>query len=156
MHKITINQGRSIPWTFRLVGMCAVFFAIVKINENLPEIYAVPLVILVSLLVPVLWFSYHIFMIDMDEKVIQEGLWIMGYRTGKPQPFNSIESFYINKVRVSQTMYSQTNRSHTLGKVEYKAFLKLDDGEKYFLTSHKNEKMLEEKLIKIKKKLGVK
>ena len=52
-------------------------------------------------------------------------------------------------------MYSQANLGSDVKGIEYHAYLKLNDGEKYFLTSGRNEQELEEKVLKIRKKLDL-
>lgn len=47
------------------------------------------------------------------EKIIQKNLRFLLFRVGRKQPFNRIERIFINRVKQS-----------------YKAFIKLDDGEK--------------------------
>lgn len=150
-----VNQGRSIPLTFRFVGMLFVFGLIAYLINTLPETIAIIAAILLSLLIPLLWFSFQILTIDTGTNEIHYGTWLMGYKTGKVRSFGSIEKFYINQVSTSQNMYSQTNRGHTVRGIEYHAFIKLDDGEKYFLTSDKDEKKLEEKVTKIREKLDL-
>jgi hypothetical protein len=155
MGKVMINQGRSVPLTFRFVGLLAIVALIILALENLPEMYAIILAILLSLLVPLLWFSFQILTVDTDNKEVHDGIWLMGYKTGRPKKFNAIDTIFINKVKTSQSMYSQANRQHTSRGIEYHAYLKFDNEEKYFLLSNKNEKKLEDKLIKIRQKLGL-
>lgn len=150
-----INQGRSVPITFRLVGMLLIAAGIVLTLGNLKETVAIPLAIVLSFLAPMLWFSFQIITINTDTNEIHDGIWLMGYKTGKPKKFNSIDKFYINQVRTSQQMYSQANHGYTSRGIEYHAYLKLDDGEKYFLFSHRDEKKLEKKMTKIRQKLGI-
>lgn len=150
-----INQGRSVPLTFRLVGMLIVFAVVVFAMNNLPEMFAILSAILLSLLVPMLWFSFQIITIDPETKEIHYGTWLMGYKTGKPRKYNSLEKIFINKVKTSQKMYSQANHGHTTRGVEFHAYLKYDEDKKIFLASDKDEKKLEDQMIKIRKKLGL-
>lgn len=154
MGKVMINQGTTFSLPFRVAGAGILMVIVVKIMQYLPETIAIPIAILLCFLVPILWFSSTILTISTETNKIHLGNWVMGFKTGKPKPFNSIEKFYVNKVNVSQTMNTRAN-SYTSNQVEYQAFLKLDDGEKYFLVSHRSEKKLEEKVAEIKKKLGI-
>lgn len=150
-----INQGRTVPLTFRLVLMGLIIAGIVWIMGNLPEIIAILLAIIFSLMIPMLWFSYQIIIIDPETKEIHYGTWIMGYKSGKPKKYTSLEKIFINRVKTSQNMYSQTNHGHTVRGIEFHAYLKYDGEEKIFLASDDDEKRLEDKMIKIREKLGL-
>jgi len=132
-----------------------VFALIVVSMQNLPENPAILIAILLSFLFPMIWFSNKILTIDNDSKEIHQGYWIMGYKTGKPKKYQSLDKVFINKVKTSQSMYSQTNRGHTMKGVEYHAYLKYDGEKKLFLASDPMEKKLEQKMTKISEKLGL-
>ena len=79
----------------------------------------------------------------------------MGHKFGKPIKYESIEKIFINRVKTKQTMYSLSNRQNVVTDHEYRAYLKLDNGEKFYLLSHPLEETVEEKVTKIREKLGV-
>lgn len=149
-----INQGKAIQLPFRVVGVGTVLLIIVKVLEHFPQAIAIPVSILLSFVVPMLWFSSIILTINEETKEIHIGTWVLGKKTGKPKPYRTIDKIYINKVNVSQTMNTRAN-THTSTHVEYRAFVKIDDGEKHFLVSNKSEKKLEERVAEIKRKLGI-
>ncbi len=155
MKKITINQGKAIPLTFRFLLVVIVVIGAVQLMIHLPESVAIPLTILLSLAIPIIWFMAELLIIDPEQKTIQKCLWIMGYKIGKVRPYNAIEKTYVNQVKTSQNMYSQTNRGHTVRGLEYHAYLKLDSGEKHFLFNSKSQEKANEKLTKIREKLGL-
>ena len=155
MGKVMINQGRSLPWTFRFVGIVAVFVLIMIVMQNLSENLAIWISIALSFLLPAIWFSNKILSIDNSSKEIHEGYWIMGFKTGKSKKFGAIEKTYINKVKTTQKMYSRANQGYDIKGVEYHAYIKLDDDEKIFLIRNKSEKRLNEKVTKIREKLGL-
>ncbi|MEP1094483.1 MAG: hypothetical protein ABJG78_05205 [Cyclobacteriaceae bacterium] len=155
MGKVMINQGRSLPWTFRFIAVLIVFTLIVVSMQNLPERLAIPIAILLSFLFPMIWFSNKILTIDNDLKEIHEGYWIMGYKTGKRKKYKSVDKIFINKVKTSQSMYSQSNHGHSVKGVEYHAYLKYDEDKKLFLAGDPLEKRLENKMTKIREKLGL-
>lgn len=154
MRKVMINQGRTVPLTFRFVGIGIVFVIVVKVLQHFPENTAILITIPFSFLVPMLWFSSTVLTINPETKEFHLGTWAMGFKTGRPKPYNHIEKIFINKVNVSQTMNTRAN-SHTTSHVEYRAFIKFDNEEKHFLVSNKSEKKLEERVAEIKKKLGI-
>ncbi len=150
-----INQGRTVPLTFRLVGMVIVIVAVVFSMQIFSEVLAILLAMVLSLIVPMLWFSFQIITIDPSAQEIHYGTWLMGYKTGKPKKYHSLDKIFINRVKTSQTMYSRSNTSHTAKGVEYHAYLKFNEEEKIFLASDKDEKRLEDKMIKIREKLDL-
>ena len=124
--------------------------------EYFPEIYAILISIFLSFLVPPLWFSSTILTINLETKEVHLGTWIMGWKTGRTESFNHIEKIFINKVKTTQKMHRYgTGGVHEQTGVEYRAFVKLDNIEKYFLISNKSEKKVEKKVVEIKKKLGI-
>ncbi len=103
-----------------------------------------------------MWFSFNVIIIDSLTKELHSGIWVMGHQLGKSRKFGSIVKIFINKVKTSRKMHSQVNHGYTVKGIEYQAYLRLDDGEKYFLFSHASEKKVEEKVEEIKKKLMIK
>lgn len=150
-----INQGRSVPLLFRLVGTIVASAIIIRALGTLPEGIAILAALALSSLIPMLWFSFNILTIDNTSKELHSGVWLMGFKTGKRRKFDHIEKIYINQVRTSQAMYSQSNRKHTSRGVEYHAYLKLTNGEKHFLLSHKSERELTSKVKELRKKLDL-
>ncbi len=150
-----INQGRTVPLSFRFVGMGIVIAVIVLAMQNLPEVFAIMAAIALSLFIPMLWFSFQIISIDPDLKEIHYGTWLMGYKTGRARKYQSLDEIFINKVRTSQTMHSRSNTSHTVRGIEFHAYLKFNEDEKVFLLSDKDEGRLVERMTKIKEKLAL-
>ena len=155
MEIIRINKGRAVNLPIRLVGIIVVAVVTIKLMDSLPEPWSILIAILIASFLPALWFSFNVIIIDMDKKEIFDGVWTMGKRLGKPIPFNEIEKIFINKVKTKQTMYSLSNKQNIVTNHEFRAYLKLDNGEKFFLISHPVEDTLEEKVTKIRKKLGI-
>ena len=151
-----INQGRALPLTLRVVGVGIVLVAVVKIMQHFPESYAIPIAIALSFLAPMIWFSSTILTINLETKEIHLGTWIMGLKTGRPESFDHIEKIFINEVKTIQKMQRYgTGGVYEKRDVEYRAFIKLDNEEKYFLISHRSEKKVEKRVADIKKKLGI-
>lgn len=93
--------------------------------------------------------------INEEKKTIFDGVWTMGRKLGKPVEYTAIEKIFIHKVKTKQTMYSLSNKQNILANHEYRAYLKLDNGDKYYLLSHPLEERVEEKVTKIRKKLAI-
>lgn len=155
MNKVRINQGRILMWQFRLAGTLIVFTVIAGSLANLPEIPAIAISVLVSLLVPMLWSSYYLLEIDPGKKTYSEISWIAGYKTGKTHSYRAIEKIFINNTRVSQRITTYSGQAHTVRSREYRAYLKFSDDKKLFLLSDDNPEKLKEKLAPVVQKLKV-
>ncbi len=155
MRIIRINKGKAVNLPIRLVGIAIVIVATIKLMNSLPEPWSIFITIVIASFLPALWFSYNIIVIDMEKKEIFDGVWTMGKRLGTPIPFNRIEKIFINRIKTKQTMYSLSNKQNILVDHEFRAYLKLDNGEKIFLISHPLEEKMEEKVTKIREKLGI-
>lgn len=153
--KIGIRKGRVLPWTMRFLGTVIIALSIIQTLSKLPEFFAIPIAIISSLLLPSLWFSFNIITIDNVAKELYEGIWVMGYRLGKVITFKQIEKVYINKVTYTQSMHSLANHTHTIKNVAFKAFIKLDNGKKYFLFSSPTEEHALQKVKEVETKLGL-
>lgn len=123
--------------------------------DALPEPWSIFIAIAIASFLPILWFSFNVIIVDEDRKTLFDGVWTMGHKLGKVISYGSIEKIFINRVKTKQTMYSLSNKQNIVANHEYKAFLKLDNGEKYYLFSHPLEETAEEKVTKIREKLGL-
>ncbi len=128
----------------------------IKLMDMLPEPWSILIAIAISSFLPALWFATKVIIVDEEHKTIFDGVWTMGKKLGKPLKYHSIEKIFINKVKTKQTMYSLSNQSNVVANHEYRAYLKLDSGDKYFLFSHPLEERAEEKVTKIREKLALK
>lgn len=155
MNKIRINQGRLIMWQLRVFGTLLVFFVGALALLKLDETSAILTFIGASFLLPFLWSSYTIFEVQPAQKIILRYYWIAGMKTAKEATtYAEIEKIFINRVGMSQNAHSYTGKVHTTKSIEYKGFLKLDDGSKFLMLSHNDPERLKEKLLPIAKKLN--
>jgi hypothetical protein len=150
-----INKGKAIPWYIRFAGVIIAIVICMKTLALQPEFLAIITTIICSMLVPAIWFASNIITIDMEKKEIHDGVWTLGRKFGRSTKFNSIDKFFINKVKTKQTMYSLSNNQNVVANSEYKVFLKLDNGDKYFLFSHPLQERAEEKLREVREKLQI-
>ncbi len=63
---VRINQGRIVPWQFRLAGTVLVFMLIFGAFISFSELYAIPGAIALSFLLPLIWSSYYVLEIDPE------------------------------------------------------------------------------------------
>ena len=146
MGKIRINKGHTMPLILRVGTQVVLCFVFYFIAISLPEIIAIPILIIVSLLGPIAWFSLRVLTIDTDDKTVHEGIWIMNFKIGKDLTFESVESIYSEIVEDPGSYKPEPL---------YKAYLKLDDGSIYTLLSNKSKKEVNEGISKIKRKLEI-
>ncbi len=155
MKTIRINKGRALNLPIRFIGVVGVIVIMIKLMETLSEPWSLIIVIAIASFLPALWFSYQVIIIDMEKKELFDGIWTMGKRLGSSTSFNGIEKIFINRIKTKQTMYSLSNKQNVLASYEYRAYIKLDSGEKFFLISHPIKEEIEEKVSKIRKKIGI-
>ncbi|MEP0984450.1 hypothetical protein [Ekhidna sp.] len=156
MRIVRINKGKAINLPFRFLSVISVVALTIVLLDALPEPISIFIVIAIASLLPAIWFATNVIIIDEDHKTIFDGVWTMGKKLGKPANYDTIEKIFINKVKTKQTMYSLANNQNIVVNHEYQAFLKLSNGDKYFLISHPLIERVEEKVMKIKEKLDLK
>lgn len=156
MNKIRINQGRIVMWQFRVAGTLFVFFIGMLALSKLEEFPAITIFILISFLLPFLWSSYYVFEINPADKTISEYYWVAGFKMNNDiTKYSEIEKIFVNPVRMAQNIHSYyTGSVRTTKNMEYHAFLKLADGNKFFLMSASTPEKIKEKLSSIAKKLN--
>ncbi len=139
----------------RLVSAIIMVVITISLMDALPEPWSIFIAIAIASFLPGIWFASYIIIVNEEKKTIFDGIWTMGHKFGKPIKYESIEKIFINRVKTKQTMYSLSNRQNVVTDHEYRAYLKLDNGEKFYLLSHPLEETVEEKVIKIREKLGL-
>ena len=155
MKIIRINKGKVFNIPIRLVSVAVVGVVTIKLMDSLPEPLSIFISMGIATILPAIWFASNLLIIDHEKKEIFDGIWTIGLKFGKPTPYSGIEKIFINRVKTSQTMYSLSNQKNIVTDHEYRAYLKLDSGTKYYLISHPLEERVEEKVAEIKKKLGL-
>ncbi len=123
--------------------------------EWLREPWSVVAAIVISTLLPAVWFATKVIIINEENRTIFDGVWTMGKRLGKPIKYGAIEGIFIKKVKTKQTVYTLPNKQNIVTNHEFRAYLKLNNGDEYFLISHPLQDRVEEKVTKIKQKLEI-
>lgn len=156
MKIVRINKGKVVNLPIRLVSAVTMVIITISLMDALPEPWSIFIAIAIASFLPGIWFASYVIIIDAEKKTIFDGIWTMGHKFGKPVSYQSIEKIYVNRVKTKQTMYSLSNRQNVLTDHEYRAYIKIDTGEKFYLLSHPIEEKMEEKVTKIREKLGLK
>ncbi|RED99890.1 hypothetical protein [Marinoscillum furvescens] len=156
MNKIRVNQGRIVPFNFRIAATFFLFLLMFLAMMHLQELWAIVASIGFSMLIPLLWSSYRIIEIDPTNNAIWHITWILGYQIRDLSPYAQPEKLYINLLDESQRVNSHGGQTHTIRTKAHVAYLKLANGAKHRLISAKNEQALLKKLQPIEEKLGLK
>lgn len=102
-----------------------------------------------------MWFATNVIAIDMTKHQLFDGVWMMGFKIGEKITFASINKIFINKIKTKQTLYSISNKQNIIVNHEYRAYIEIESGEKFFLFSHPLKERAEEKITEIKNKLRI-
>ncbi|WP_420577288.1 hypothetical protein [Ekhidna sp.] len=155
MRIVRINKGKVVNLPIRLVSVVVMVVITISLMDALPEPWSILIAIAIASILPGIWFASYVIIINEENKTLFDGIWTMGHKFGKPIQYESIEKIFINRVKTKQTMYSLSNKQNVVTDHEYRAYLKLDNGEKFYLLSHPLEETVEEKVTKIREKLGL-
>jgi hypothetical protein len=130
-------KAEPFPLQARLIGI-VLFVLAAGIVSNYWWISILLVLIGVALV-----FGYSGTQIDASNKTFREYTSYVFFKSGDTEKYKSIERIFINRSKVSQKMYTaRTLDSSTFRYVLYNAYMKLDDGNKIFLTSRKDKDQL--------------
>ncbi len=79
----------------------------------------------------------------------------MGRKLKRPSKYTSINEIIIRKIKTKRTVYTLSNKENIVADHEFRAILKLENDEEYFLFSHPLKDRVDKKVTKIKKKLEI-
>ena len=153
MKIVRISKGKAVSLPLRLGAVAITIFSIIKVVDLLSESLSIFVILILCCFVPAIWFATNVIIINEENKTIFDGIWTMGKKLGKPVKYNKLEEVFIEKIRTKKTVYSLPNKQNIISDHEYRAYLKLSNGKKYFLLSHPLKNRIEEKVTKINKKL---
>lgn len=145
--KIDIKCGKLFPWHFQIVAACLVLGGLgglLVLGANL-----IVAGILILLGVAMLTATEGTEIIP-STKTYREYTSILFIKIGKFLKYHSIERIFINSGNVSQTIYTaHTLKSSSFVNVEYRAYLKLVNGEKILLTKKRDKVSLLQQMKKV-------
>lgn len=91
--------------------------------------------------------------IDLHRKTYRVYLWILGFKNGREENYQSMEYLYINKLHREDEYGLVARMSYS--KVIYAAYVKLADGATLFIGESTKEHKLLTKAEMLSKKLGI-
>ncbi len=149
--KIKINQGRILPSPVRLVGTLGIVAAIFLLFDYAPEREAILLSIPLSMLMPLIWSSFHILELNLETLEVAHFNWI----TGRKFNASSVQlkgpvRFQIKENEKIQDQFS--TKRPVRSKRTFSCYLKDSDGKLVFLISDKSYDKLVKRLEPLVKK----
>jgi hypothetical protein len=131
---IDIKYGLLLPWTFRLLAACAIILGLSAWQTNQWITVVVGILGFLALV------AYEGTEINPTTKTYREYTSFFFFKTGKFEPYDSIEKIFINRSKESQQLYTaRTSHSATFEYDYYNAYLKFSNGEKIHLQKTKNK-----------------
>ncbi|MDH5599578.1 MAG: hypothetical protein OEY34_10665 [Cyclobacteriaceae bacterium] len=110
--------------------------------------------ILISL---VILTTHYRLQVDLKNKKYHDYLWILGFKSGEKGHFDSIESIYITKSRVTQKL-NHRSLSNVVQKQVYNGYIKFSGNEPVHIITKDSKAKVEEKVRELAEgiKMGVK
>lgn len=130
------------------MGIALAFSAVVVIFFNF-------LIGLALLIASVLIFTTHYrLMIDLDQRIYQDYVWIMGIKHGTKASFEKIDYVFIKKSHTVQNMYTRVYTT-SIRKDVYDAYLRFSETQKIHLVTRESKRLLVKQVKSLAAQLGV-
>lgn len=151
MRMLDVKQESYFPQNFKIFGVILVFGSIMTLAIA-PSISAVRVIVtlLIILLGVSMIFTRYGLKVDPNKKTFTIYTLLFGFKLGKPEPFNFIDKFYINQVTEQSLATTRTGAKFDLKNKLFKAYIRLDNGEKVHLDTDKSEEKLNIRLNQYK------
>jgi len=146
MNELDIPQESYFPFTWKILGALLIPVALIVLSLNTALILKVFLSLLLTALGLMMISTRYGLRVDLDKRTYVVYTWLLGFRIGKPESFQYIEKYYINSVKEQAILNARSGLSSTISKEVFKAYMKLDTGEKIHLDTHRDRSILEAKL----------
>jgi hypothetical protein len=157
MSAIDIKQEALVPNTFKFFGLLLIIGGLIALRFYgditviiLRNMLSIGLIGLGAFLAS----AYYGLRIDVDNRTYTVYTFALGWKMGKPIKFESIELFYINRVKMSSRMNSYGGHKHTDETYTFNAYMKLNTGNKVHLDTDSDEGRLAERVEVLKEKLA--
>jgi hypothetical protein len=148
--QIEIKQEAYLPYSFKLVGLTISLISftfigvIISSSGTFDLLLGLKVLGLAVLAISglILLTAHYRLLIEPNKRSYLVYVWVLGFKSGKSEYFNYIEKIYINGVKLSSRKTSYSGHVVDHKDYVYKAFMKLDNGEKIHLdTDHDREKL---------------
>lgn len=152
MHELDIKQESYFPQNFKFFGGLLIFGAFLTLGTA--EVFSLVRVIaffaLLGFGIVIISMRYGL-KINVTDKTYTVYTLLLGFKIGKPESFNYIEKFYINQVTEKALATTRTGAKFDVRNKVYKAFIRLDNGEKIHLDTDNSEPVLMQRVDGYKK-----
>ena len=125
---LVIKKDLSPTWV-KIIGVMIFLATLYKIISLTFFTVGLHVYLIMNLLAVVIWVVKKFLVVDMDNREIREGFWILGNIYLDKYKFTGLEKIFINRVNSVQA-FRQLTRTIDIHHQHYKAFLKTADGEK--------------------------
>jgi hypothetical protein len=151
---IDIKQEAYFPLQFKFFGALIAFGGLVLPNIQNFHIFSILLGLVMLIVGLAMMTTRYGLKIDPDTRSYTIYTWLLGFRIGKPVPFQKIERFYINQSTESMQMTTRGNQVFDIDKQVFKAFMKIDNGDKIHVDTDKSRDRLESRIQDYQKSLA--
>jgi hypothetical protein len=154
---IDIKQEPYLPLSFRIGGYIIIIFGLLRIVSTIAVNFNLMAVLLGAALIligSILITTHYRLEINLTNKTYTQHTWLLSVKLGSPENFDFVDKIYVNQVKESTGYSSHGGKRYESKDILYKAFMKMDDGEKVHIDSDKNEEELNKRVNKIIALLG--
>ncbi len=161
MESINIKQEYLLPFHVRILGFFLLIFGVAGTAVSIyllvssgtydRLIWIAPLLGIIGAFI---FYSHYRLLIDLKNKTYTVVTKMPGINAGKPEEFSHITKIYINQVKETTTYTTRSALRYDSTQQLYKAFMKLDNGEKVHMDTDKSQEDLEARVDQYIKALG--
>jgi hypothetical protein len=151
--KLDIRQEHLLPFHIRVLGFFLMFFGILGVGMSIYLLvlfgqsdWLLWLSPIFAIIGTFLFFSHYRLEIDIEQKTYTIVTKMPFIRSGNPEAFDYISKIYINPVKEVTTFTSRAAQRYDTSKQLYKAFMKLDNGEKIHMDTDSDESKLKRRV----------
>ena len=156
MNEIDIKQESYFPLNFKIFGGIIIFGSLLfSISSNFESVTVLKLIISLAFICLGIFLisARYGLKINIENNSYTVYTYILGFKAGQPTMFNYIEKFYINQVTEKALATTRTGAKFDVKNTIFKAFIKLDNGEKIHLDTDNSEIALEKRVADYRKSL---
>ncbi len=157
---IDIKQEPLLPFSFRIAEYGIIAFgamlsaSAIIMSAQHPIFPSILIGFGLLLFGAVLATSHYRLEIDVSKKSYNVYTWVLWMKVGKPEYFQYVSKIYVNSVKEKATFMARSGLSHSVKTNLFKAFMKLDDGEKIHIDTDKDQSKLEGRIDQLITELG--
>jgi len=147
MQTFDIKQESYFPPNFKIFGGLLIFGSLLLLGsvDTITWLRSI-LSITIFLLGIAMIFTRYGLMVDVINKTYTIYTLLYGFKIGEPVAFVFIDKFYINQMTEQALATTRTGAKFDVRKKVFKAYMRLDNGEKIHLDTDKDKNQLEKRI----------